>query len=174
MTTMHVRLWRLAYQPLTVWSSPRVTEFFYSFSAAAHEDVMLLDIEREDLFEGARVRSSCRGHCWVQPRRCEILRSCWCLEIQLGLRHQNDWKAHGLVNITGSCLQLSQHTGAMSAASQYPRERPQPKMTTIRSLIHSKAAAYIQFFNFLVRLLFKCSFYVKAAYVFKVLSLPTP
>ena len=36
-------------------------------------------------------------------------------------------------------------------------------MITAKSCI--KAAAYVQFFNFLVRLLFKCSFYLRAAYV---------
>ena len=34
---------------------------------------------------------------------------------------------------------------------------------TVKSCI--KAAAYVQFFNFLVRLLFKCGFYLRAAYM---------
>ena len=35
--------------------------------------------------------------------------------------------------------------------------------TTVQSCI--TAAAYVQFFNFLVRLLFKCGFYLRAAYM---------
>ena len=35
--------------------------------------------------------------------------------------------------------------------------------TSVKSCI--KAAAYVQFFNFLVRLLFKCGFYLRAAYM---------
>ena len=37
--------------------------------------------------------------------------------------------------------------------------------STVKSCI--KAAAYVQFFNFLVRLLFKCGFYLRAVYVQK-------
>ena len=37
------------------------------------------------------------------------------------------------------------------------------KISTVKSCI--KAAAYVQFFNFLVRLLFKCGFYLVAAYM---------
>ena len=37
------------------------------------------------------------------------------------------------------------------------------KVVTVKSCIG--ATAYLQFFNFLVRLLFKCGFYLRAAYV---------
>ena len=36
-------------------------------------------------------------------------------------------------------------------------------VTTVKSCI--KAVAYVQFFNFLVRLLFKCGFYLRATYM---------
>ena len=48
------------------------------------------------------------------------------------------------------------------------------RMISVNSCI--KAAAYVQFFNLLVRLLFKCGFHVRAAYVSmcKVWSLQNP